>query len=249
MAQVLTEGSVVEFQLETEENTMIQPSKNQSSSSSSSSINPADDDPTGPKNVLDSVNFMLNEWGHEMPNISPSEFLYRMLFSRGYSTELVPSSMMLHSREIIPSPSPKQLQDYDMVLTNAVRSSNYNAVVYMQECGRSMNACNQFSESTMHMACRRANHDVVDYMISHGGDVTIVDDSGRTPLHDACWRTKPAFDVVTLLLDKNLDLLRCTDKREALPLSFVRGEHWVHWCAYLFHQKDRYWPVVSSAAA
>lgn len=105
----------------------------------------------------------------------------------------------------------------------------------------SMSACNRFSESVVHIACRRASFEVADYVLSNGGDCNIVDDYGRTPLHDACWRMEPRFDVVTLLLDKNLDLLRTLDVRGSTPLKYVREEHWIQWCAYIFHQKDKYW--------
>ena len=104
-----------------------------------------------------------------------------------------------------------------------------------------MDACNRFGESIVHMACRRAEVDVVDFLLSNGGDKWFVDDFGRTPLHDACWRSEPRFDVVTLLLDRNLDLLRVMDVRGSNPLNYVREEHWVQWCAYFFHQKEKYW--------
>ena len=91
------------------------------------------------------------------------------------------------------------------------------------------------------MACRRATYPIVEYILLHGGDCTMVDDYGRTPLHDACWRANPGFDIVTLLLDKNTDLLLTMDVRGATPLKYVHEEHWLQWCAYLFHQKDKYW--------
>ena len=104
-----------------------------------------------------------------------------------------------------------------------------------------MSACNRFSESIVHMACRRSDFEVAEYIIRNGGDCNIVDDYGRTPLHDACWRSEPRFDIVTLLLDTNLALLRTMDVRGAVPLKYIREEHWLQWCAYLFHQKDKYW--------
>jgi hypothetical protein len=107
-----------------------------------------------------------------------------------------------------------------------------------------MSACNRFSESIVHMACRRSNFEVAEYILANGGDCDIVDDFGRTPLHDACWRIEPRFDIVTLLLDRNVDLLRTVDVRGATPLKYIRSEHWLQWCAYLFHQKDKYWEAV-----
>ena len=107
-----------------------------------------------------------------------------------------------------------------------------------------MSACNKFSESIVHMACRRADYDVVDFVINNGGNIFMIDDYGRTPLHDACWRPEPRFDIVTLLLDKDLTLLRMVDARGAMPLHYVRQEHWLNWCAYFFHQKEKYWKIL-----
>jgi Ankyrin repeats (3 copies) len=105
----------------------------------------------------------------------------------------------------------------------------------------SMSSCNKFSESIVHMACRKASFEVAEFILANGGDSNIVDDYGRTPLHDACWRMEPRFDIVTLLLDSNLELLRIVDIRGSTPLKYVREEHWVQWCAYFYHQKDKYW--------
>ena len=93
------------------------------------------------------------------------------------------------------------------------------------------------------MACRRSDLAVVDFVLRNGGDVNLVDDYGRTPLHDACWRPEPRFDVVTMLMDRNKDLIRFQDVRGSTPLNYVREEHWLQWCAYLFHQKEAYWPI------
>lgn len=102
------------------------------------------------------------------------------------------------------------------------------------------------------MACRRASVDVVRYLIDNDADIAIVDDYGRTPLHDACWRPEPRFDIVTMLLDVNLDLLRFIDVRGYIPLHYVRETHWLQWCAYLFNQIEKYWapmPVTASGIA
>ena len=105
-----------------------------------------------------------------------------------------------------------------------------------------MSACNRYAESIVHMACRRSDFKIVEYIIHHEGDINLVDDFGRTPLHDACWRVDPRFDILTLLLDANIDLLRVHDSRLDIPLKYVAKDQWVAYCAYFFHQKDRYWP-------
>ena len=116
-----------------------------------------------------------------------------------------------------------------------------------------MMACNSFGESVIHQACRRSSFDVVAFMISQSGApqmaASLVDDCGRTPLHDACWRQTPNFGIITLLMDFNRSLILTGDVRGASPLAYCREEHWLDWCAYLFHQKDRYWPPLQHSAA
>lgn len=124
----------------------------------------------------------------------------------------------------------------------SLSAANYN-IFY------SMSACNRFSESIVHMACRRSDFEVVEFIVNNGGNIFMVDDFGRTPLHDACWRPIPRFDIVTLLLDKDLTLLRLVDERGAMPLHYVREEHWLQWCAYFFHQKEKYWAILDQEVA
>lgn len=111
-----------------------------------------------------------------------------------------------------------------------------------------MNACNKFGESIVHMACRRSTFEVVDFIMRNGGSSWFVDDFGRTPLHDACWRSEPRFDIVTLILNVCPELLFVQDVRGSLALNYVREEHWLQWCAYFYHQRDKYWPVAASGS-
>ena len=133
------------------------------------------------------------------------------------------------------------MNDYDVILVDAVRRSDLAALKKLREEGRCMNACNKHSESILHMAARRSNYETVKFILENGGDLSIVDDYGRTPMHDACWRNGVSFDVITLLLNRDLDLLRTADVRGACPLSYVREEFWMHWCAYFYNQKEKYW--------
>lgn len=137
----------------------------------------------------------------------------------------------------------KQLSDYDVDIVTAVRTSDLESLKRMHAEGKCLSACNKFSESIIHMACRRSDFKVVDFMVRNGGQISLIDDYGRTPLHDACWRSSPQFDVVTLLLDRNLDLLRMLDVRGASALNYVCEDQWLHWCAYFYHQKEKYWPI------
>lgn len=143
---------------------------------------------------------------------------------------------------LLRSPSSKQLEDYDNELVWAVRNSDLDKIIILHEQGKSLSACNKYSESIVHMACRRADKEVVSFLIKNGADLCIVDDYGRTPLHDACWRAEPSFDIVTMILDHHISLLRYCDVRGSMPLNYVREEHWLEWCAYLFNQINKYWP-------
>lgn len=108
-----------------------------------------------------------------------------------------------------------------------------------------MSACNRHSESIVHMACRRSDLDIVLFLLEHGADISIVDDFGRTPLHDACWRPEPRFDIVALIMEANIDLIRYSDVRGSTPLNYVRQEHWIQWCAFLFHMMEKHWPPLN----
>lgn len=108
-----------------------------------------------------------------------------------------------------------------------------------------MNACNKFGESLIHLACRRSSYEIVDFLVQHNPAGLLVDDYGRTPLHDACWSPEPRFDVVALIMDRYLSLIRHRDKRGNTPLHYVRREHWHLWCAFLQSQKEIYWAPIS----
>lgn len=196
------------------------------------------DDAMDPSKVHERVHAVVEKWGSITP-IPPDKFLQKLLLSRNYSARFV-GAIDVRNRHPW-QPSMKQMVDYDRELVDAVRNSDLEKLKALTSSGRSLTACNKFSESIMHMACRRSNFEVVKFMIDNGANILIVDDYGRTPLHDACWRAEPRFDIVTLLLDKNLEILRMTDVRGSCPLNYVREEHWVHWCAYFFHQKEKYW--------
>jgi len=195
------------------------------------------DDPRSPHQVQKNVECVIRTWGCVAP-VCPEHFLKQLLSSRGYCHDYINAL----DHRINPIPSSVQLKSYDNDLVWAIRNSDLSSLMQLCQKGKSMSACNQYSESIVHMACRRAELDVVEFVLQNGGDITIIDDFGRTPLHDAFWRIEPRFDIVTMILDKNLDLLRYADKRGCIPIKYVREEHWIHWCAYFYYQREKYWP-------
>eukprot|EP01041_Mallomonas_annulata_P009189 gene9189-19051_t len=170
--------------------------------------------------------------------IPPDKFLDNMLQARGYCSKRISAANLLSIRSSL---SLKQLQDYDQEFVNATRTSDLSSIIRLHQEGRSMTACNKFGESILHLACRRATIDVVKYLLSNGGDLRLVDDYGRNPLHDACWRGEPHFEIISLIMDRDLDLIKTQDVRGATPLNYVRREHWGHWCEYLYSQREKYW--------
>jgi hypothetical protein len=69
-----------------------------------------------------------------------------------------------------------------------------------------------------------------------------------TALHDACWTPEPQLDVVTLLLNHDIRLLRTVDKRGSSPLQYIRPEHWKLWCSFFDSKKHLYWPDLSGCS-
>jgi len=108
-----------------------------------------------------------------------------------------------------------------------------------------MTACNKYCESILHLACRKSEFEVVRYVITNSADLNIIDDYGRNPLHDACWRIEPNFDIISLILEKDVNLLLMEDVRGCTPLAYVRSEDWMKWCFYLYNNRDRFWPLKS----
>ena len=109
-----------------------------------------------------------------------------------------------------------------------------------------MSACNSFSESIIHMACRRANLSIVQFLLCHDTDLHMIDDYGRNILHDTCWRADCDFTLVHSLLSSCQKLFWLADIRGSLPLDYIRQEYWNKWCAFFYLQRNVYWPIITT---
>ena len=136
-------------------------------------------------------------------------------------------------------PTEKAVAAYDATIVNAVRSANLDALRAAHK--ESLNACNQFGESLLHMACRRGNVDVVRYMVEEAKvNVHVRDDYGRTVLHDATWTARPNKDVMEVLLKAvTPEMLLAQDVRGHTPFDYARKEHWAEWVTFLSERQDR----------
>lgn len=140
------------------------------------------------------------------------------------------------TRPASPYTKPTQafMDAYDLKVVKAVRGNDLPTLKEMHLQGKSLNACNRFGESIMHMACRRGMLDIVTFLLETGCAVDIRDDFGRTPLHDACWTTVPNFEVMNVVIQKvHPDILLCQDVRGHTPFHYARKEHWGAWVSFL----------------
>lgn len=189
--------------------------------------------------IHEKINMSVQRWGKSFL-IAPELCLSNLLKCRGYTSAKIPATTLLTKR---PPVSEKQMADYDKQLLMAIRSSDLERVKQLCSEGRSMMACNKFGESILHLAARRSEPRLVHFLLNNGGDLRLLDDYGRNPLHDACWRGEPDFEVIMMIMDRDLDLVRMQDVRGATPLNYIRQEFWMQTCAFLYHQREKYWSL------
>mmetsp|Transcript_9249 Transcript_9249/g.13113 ORF Transcript_9249/g.13113 Transcript_9249/m.13113 type:complete len:604 (+) Transcript_9249:124-1935(+) len=169
--------------------------------------------------------------------ISPQDFLEKMIKSRGYSTARHCSlEGGYHCK-----PTELQTASYGVKIIEAVRGSNVELLSALLQSGLSPNSCNSFGESIVHMACRRSDYKILKLLVDNGACLQVSDDFGRTPLHDACWTAKPCFKSIELILGKDERLLHIVDCRGSTPLAYVKQEQWQDWIEFLDRQKEVYW--------
>jgi ankyrin repeat protein len=167
---------------------------------------------------------------------SPNDYFQQIVKAANLSFQTHPS-LSLH--DFFLEITPEHIDGYQTDLIAAIRNDDIHALRELYESGRTLQACNKFGESVVHIACRRGSTEIVRFLLEVAGvSVRLRDDYGRTPLHDALWTQKPEFDCVEIILRACPDLLLVTDKRGFTPLSYVRRDHWVAWCAFLESHQD-----------
>lgn len=136
-------------------------------------------------------------------------------------------------------PSENDISSYDVEIVRAIRSNNLARLKELYLEGRSMNACNQFGESLVHMVCRRGDTEILKFMIEEANVCfKIKDDFGRNPFHDACWTSTPNFEIMDLLIEAtDTSLLLSEDVRGNTPFDYTRREHYSKWSSYLDSRK------------
>lgn len=139
------------------------------------------------------------------------------------------------------SPTPAMIAAYTPDLLTLVRNNDLDGLKRAHKEGghRSVNGCNRFGESLLHLACRRGHTDMVKYLLLEGdADLNIRDDYNRTPLHDACWTCQPNLELVDLLVRMAPEQVLMEDVRGFTPFDYARREHWGVWLRFLWERKS-----------
>ena len=171
--------------------------------------------------------------------MSPQAYLDVLIHSRGYSTRRYRTLQTGYYSK----PTAFQQASYNVYLVKLVRANDVEKLRAVMQAGISPNPCNAYGESLVHMVCRRGDYEFLKMLLEIGTSIQVSDDYGRTPLHDACWAAEPSFQTVELIAAKDIALFHMTDSRGAVPLSYVRRDHWPLWIEFLESKKDEWWPV------
>lgn len=171
-------------------------------------------------------------------SIDPDTFIKRLVEARcGFRPKIIPALDL--KGDYFSPVTPEQLAAYDNDILYAGRDNNVAALKSLYENGHSVECCNRFGESLLHMACRRGFQEMAHFLLEGEPQlpVRIVDDCGRTPFHDTCWNSQPQTEICKLLLQRDPSLLLLSDKRGHTPFQYARQEHWGVWRQFLFENK------------
>jgi ankyrin repeat protein len=139
------------------------------------------------------------------------------------------------------TPNESDVESYDMESVRAVRTGDVERLRELYRSGKSLDACNAFGESLLHMACRRGDLKMVRFLL---GEVKVrsnrCDDFGRNPLHDAMWTSTPHTEVMDVLMDHvDPSMLLAEDVRGNTPFAYARREHDAKWIEFLEQRKEK----------
>lgn len=169
-------------------------------------------------------------------DMKPTAFLQDLVESLyGYRPEVKTASTL---PGYFPDVTEDQIAAYDMHVLNAARDDDLQRLKSLYESGQTMDCCNRFGESLLHLVCRRGFKDVAVFLLVDVKlDVRISDDCGRNPFHDICWNPEVQIDIAKLLLERDPTLLLIGDKRGHTPFDYARPEDWQTWRKFLFEHR------------
>jgi len=168
--------------------------------------------------------------------LSPLEHLQTLLRERGINYSVTPSFSL---NNFFFEPDTENYSSYTAENIKAIRERDIRFLAQKLKSGNTLQSCNMFGESLIHMACRRGFTEVVSFLIEKGNvSIRVKDDYGRTPMHDACWTLGLNTDLMDVLISEDSSLLFLSDKRGHTPLDYVRREDWKTWNDFLTSRLD-----------
>jgi len=174
--------------------------------------------------------------------MSPQGYLDTLCLLQGYSTSRFETLQTAYYNK----PTALQKASYDEHIVNCVKNGDEETFRSLIHSCISPNPCNEDGESLVHLICRTAQTNLLEIIVEAGGTLQVSDDNGRNPLHEACSAEIPCFAMVRMILDADPRLVHFTDKNGAVPLSFVKKEHYPAWIDFLWYHKDLYWPYTGT---
>lgn len=172
----------------------------------------------------------------DRPPSNPGDFILAAFRANGCNASISMST----SSSLFHAPTEEEIASYNQDVLKATRERSFDKLRAMLEEGKSLQCCNRFGESLMHMACRRGFTDVVQFLVKEAKcSLYVRDDYGRTAMHDAAWSPKPNFELMGFLIDLSPELLLLSDVRGHTPFSYVRKEHWKEWIHFLEQRVDK----------
>jgi Ankyrin repeats (3 copies) len=170
--------------------------------------------------------------------IVPHDFLSAKVRERGYSARRYKSLESAYFNK----PTKYQQICYGSYVVNVVKSGDESELEALLSIGISPNACNSFGQSIVHMVCRLGHFHMLQVLLDFGCNIQIADDHGRTPLHYICHTENPSFDVVSMCLEIDCQMLFVQDSRGHVPLDYVRPSMRRKWIQFLEQNMSNLWP-------
>lgn len=164
--------------------------------------------------------------------MDPTDFVNTVFEGRNYDTNKIIAKA---TNEFI-KPTAEMITGY-ATTSELVREDNLDKLKELHASGVSMQCCNRFGDSLVHIACRRGLTRIVKFLVEEAkASVHVRDDLLRTPLHDALWTSEPNFEIVEILLRAAPEHVLLPDRRGDTPLDYTRPEHAREWVAFLARQ-------------
>lgn len=143
-----------------------------------------------------------------------------------------------------PEITEEQIAAYDMEVITAARNNDLDTIKALYEGGKTMDCCNRFGESLLHLACRRGFVDFGTFLLEEAKlKVRISDDCGRNPFHDIFWSQDVQLELAKLILERDPTLLLVGDKRGHTPFDYARPEDYLTWRTFLFENRELLKPL------